>query len=82
MVGLMGALEIVKDKDSLQRFDEKQGVGTICRDHLINNGLCLRPVGDTIVCAPPLVLSHAEADELVDVVWKSLDLTQQTLSAK
>jgi putrescine aminotransferase len=82
MVGLMGALEIVKDKDSLQRFDEKQGVGTICRDHLINNGVCLRPVGDTIVCAPPLVLSYAEADELVDVVWKSLDLTQQTLSAK
>lgn len=80
MVGLMGALEIVTDKDTLERFDEKQGVGTICRDHLIANGLCLRAVGDTIVCAPPLVLSHAEADELVEITWKALDLTQQGLS--
>ncbi len=81
MVGLMGALEIVKNKDSLERFDEKQGVGTICRDHLIDNGVCLRAVGDTIVCSPPFVLSYAEADELVDTTWKSLDLTQQALAA-
>ena len=32
MVGLMGAFEIVKDKASLERFDEDDGVGTICRD--------------------------------------------------
>jgi len=81
MVGLMGALEIVKDKKSLQRFDEKQGAGTICRDHLLDNGVCLRAVGDTIVCAPPLVLSYAEADELVDNTWKALDMTQQSLSS-
>lgn len=80
MVGLMGALEIVKNKDTLERFDEKQGAGTICRDHLTANGLCLRAVGDAIVCAPPFVLSHAEADELVDITWKGLDLTLQSLS--
>ena len=81
MVGLMGALEIVKDKETLERYDEKQGVGTICRDFLVNSGLVMRAVGDTIVVAPPFILSHEEADELLDKAWKCLDLTQQALSS-
>jgi len=79
MVGLMGALELVKDKASLERFDEDDGAGTICRDFLVNNGLVMRAVGDTIVTAPPLTLSYEEADELVEKAWKCLDLTQQAL---
>jgi putrescine aminotransferase len=79
MVGLMGALELVKDKATLECFDEDDGVGTICRDFLVNNGLVMRAVGDTIVVAPPLVLTHEEADELVGIAWKCLDLTQQAL---
>ena len=81
MVGLMGALEIVENKDTLQRFDEKRGVGTICREKLLANGVCMRAVGDTVICAPPFVLSHAEADEMIEATWKALDLTQQALSA-
>jgi len=79
MVGLMGALELVRDKATLERFAEDDGVGTICRDLLVNNGLVMRAVGDTIVTAPPLTLSHAEADELIEKAWKCLDLTQQSL---
>jgi len=79
MVGLMGAIELVKDKNTLERFDEKQGVGTICRDFLVNNGLVMRAVGDSIVTAPPFVLSHEEADELIEKAWKALDLTQQAI---
>ena len=77
MVGLMGAIEIVKNKDTLERFEEKQGVGTICRDLLIDNGLVMRSVGDTIVTAPPFILSHDEVDEMLEIVWKCLDLTQE-----
>ena len=80
MIGLIGALELVRSKDPIERFDEKQGVGTICRDLLVNNGLVMRAVGDTIVCAPPFTLSHDEADELVDKAWKCLDLTQQAIA--
>lgn len=81
MVGLMGAFEIVKNKNTLERFDEKQGAGTICRDFLVNNGLVMRAVGDTIVTAPPFTLSHSEADELIEKAWRCLDLTQQALAA-
>ena len=78
MVGLMGALELVENKDTLERFDEDAGVGAICRDHLVNNGLVMRAVGDSIVVAPPLVLTHEEADQLIEIAWKCLDLTQQS----
>ena len=80
MVGLMGALELVQDKDTLERFPEKRGAGTVCRDILVENGLVMRAVGDTIVVAPPFVLTHAEADELLDKAWKCLDLTQAALA--
>jgi putrescine aminotransferase len=81
MVGLMGAFEIVKQKDPMQRFDEKQGAGTLFRDAAIRNDICLRASGDTIICAPPFTLSHAEADELVEKALRALDETQAALSA-
>ncbi|MDX1498843.1 MAG: aspartate aminotransferase family protein [Woeseiaceae bacterium] len=80
MVGLMGALELVADKESLARYPEKRGAGTICRDILVNNGLVMRAVGDTIVAAPPFVLTHAEADEMLEKAWRCLDLTQKALA--
>ncbi|MFQ5609035.1 MAG: aspartate aminotransferase family protein [Woeseiaceae bacterium] len=80
MAGLMGALEIVSDKQTLERFPEKTDAGTICRNHLVDNGLVLRAVRDTIVCAPPLILTRSEADELIEKTWMCLDLTQQSLT--
>ena len=80
MVGLMGAFELVRDKASLERFDKDDGVGTICRDFLVNNGLVMRAVGDTIVTAPPLSLSREQADELIAKAWKCLDLTAAAVS--
>ena len=79
MVGLMGAFELVRDKETLQRFDEKQGAGGVYRDNAIANGVCLRATGDTIICAPPFTLSRAEADELIDKAVVSLDQTQAAL---
>ena len=79
MVGLMGAFEIVRDKHSMQRFDEKQGAGTVFRDIAIANGVCLRACGDTIICAPPFILSYAEADELVARAAVALDQTLEEL---
>ena len=79
MIGLMGALELVANKETLERFPEKRGAGTVCRDMFVENGLVLRAVGDTMVCAPPLVLTTEEADELVDKAWTCLDLTAKAL---
>ena len=80
MVGMMGALEIVSDKSSLERFDEDDGVGKTCRNLLVENGLVMRAVGDTIVTAPPLTLTREQVDEQVEKAWKCLDLTQKAVS--
>lgn len=80
MCGLMGAFEIVRDKVTMERFDKDQGAGTVFRDTAIANGICLRASGDTIICAPPFVLSHAEADELIDKTLRTLEQTREALA--
>ena len=79
MVGLMGAFELVADKKTLERFEGKVGAGTVCRDFLVNGGVIMRAVGDTIIAAPPFVLTHSEADEMLEKAWKGLDLAQKAL---
>ncbi|MDB6142629.1 MAG: aminotransferase, partial [Pseudomonas sp.] len=73
-VGMLGAIELVKNKQTRERFDGK-GVGMICRGHCFDNGLIMRAVGDTMIISPPLVISLAEIDELVEKARKCLDLT-------
>jgi putrescine aminotransferase len=79
MVGLMGAFEIVEDKETLTRFDEKREAGVVVRDICIDMGVVLRAVGDTMVCAPPLTLSYKEADTIVETAFRALDKAKEVL---
>ncbi|WP_374979555.1 aspartate aminotransferase family protein [Pseudomonas solani] len=73
-VGMVGALELVKNKKTRERFTDL-GVGMQCREHCFRNGLIMRAVGDTMIVSPPLVISKDEIDELVTKARKCLDLT-------
>jgi len=77
-VGMLGAIELVKDKATRARYEGK-GAGMICRGHCFNNGLIMRAVGDTMIISPPLVISKAEIDELVTKARLCLDLTLKDL---
>ena len=55
-VGMLGAIELVQDKATRKRY-EGRGVGMICRTFCFENGLIMRAVGDTMIIAPPLVIS-------------------------
>uniref|UniRef100_UPI00376F111D aminotransferase class III-fold pyridoxal phosphate-dependent enzyme n=1 Tax=Ectopseudomonas mendocina TaxID=300 RepID=UPI00376F111D len=79
-VGMLGAIELVQDKATRKRYPGDKAVGMICRGHCFNNGLIMRAVGDTMIIAPPLVISQAEIDELVEKARKCLDLTLRDLS--
>ena len=79
-VGLIGALELVRDKQTRQTFAEPGDVGTLCRDICIENGLVMRAVRDTMIIAPPLVMTRAHVDELVDKARKSLDRTLEKVA--
>jgi putrescine aminotransferase len=77
-LGMLGAIELVKDKATRARYEGK-GVGMICRQFCFDNGLIMRAVGDTMIIAPPLVISRDEIDELVEKARKCLDLTLEAL---
>jgi putrescine aminotransferase len=81
-LGLIGALELVAHKASRTFFRDRGHAGTLCRDHCFQNGLVMRAVRDTMIISPPLVLSHAEADELVGKAWQCLDLTARDLGVR
>lgn len=78
-VGFLGALELVKDKATRERFPGKGNVGLMCREHCFQNGLVMRAVGDTMIISPPLVMSRPQIDELVAKAHQCLDLTARDL---
>jgi putrescine aminotransferase len=78
-VGMLGAIELAKNKQTRERFPGDMGVGMICRGHCFENGLIMRAVGDTMIIAPPLVISKSEIDELVEKARKCLDLTARAV---
>jgi putrescine aminotransferase len=74
-VGLIGALELVRDKATRTFFDKRGEVGTICRDFCFRNGLVMRATRDTMIISPPLVITRDQIDELAEKAWRCLDLT-------
>lgn len=73
--GLMGAVQLVKDKATGALFDDKLEVGMVCRGHCFGNGLIMRAVGDRMIVAPPLVITRAQIDEMMSLIRRCLDLT-------
>ncbi|MET0290900.1 MAG: aspartate aminotransferase family protein [Steroidobacteraceae bacterium] len=78
-VGLLGALELVRSKAPRTWFEPRGKVGERCRDNCILNGLVMRATRDTMIIAPPLVITEAGIDELVEKAWRSLDQTHEEL---
>jgi putrescine aminotransferase len=73
--GLMGAIQLVKDKAKGQTFPDDLGVGMVCRGHCFGNGLIMRAVGDRMIIAPPLVMKRDQIDEMMTLIRRCLDLT-------
>jgi putrescine aminotransferase len=72
--GLMGAIEIVKDKATRERFKPAGSAAVAVRDHAIANGLMLRATGDTMILSPPLIWTRETIDTCCDKIVKALDL--------
>ena len=73
--GLMGAVQLVKDKSTGALFDPTLEIGMVCRGHCFGNGLIMRAVGDRMIVAPPLVITRAQIDEMMALIRRCLDLT-------
>lgn len=71
-VGLIGAIEMVADKKTKKMFDPYGSAGLACERACHENGLILRPLGDTMAFCPPLVITREEIDDLFERFGKAL----------
>lgn len=74
-VGLIAGIELVADKATRRSFDPALKVGPRCRAHCLANGLIMRAARDSMMTAPPLVITRAEIDEIVEKLSRALDAT-------
>ena len=72
-VGLIGAMELVRDKATKQSFDPKAGVAAYLVRRAQHHGVILRNMpGDIIAFCPPLIISEAEIDEMMGCFARAL----------
>ncbi len=68
-VGLLAAIEFVGDRERKERFDPSRKVGAQLAAACLNRGLICRamPHGDILGFAPPLIVTPADVDVIVDI---------------
>ena len=64
--GLMLGIELVKDRETKESLPAANRTGRQVLKAAAERGLITRALGDTLVFAPPLVITRADADEIVD----------------
>ena len=82
-VGLIGAVEIVRNKATKESFDPKAGVAAFLVRRAQHHGVILRNMpGDIVAFCPPLIVSESEIDEMFAGFAKALDDTSAMVREK
>ena len=78
-VGLIGGLQLAADKSTRRRYSSPDDVGTLVRNHCLDNGLVMRATDDRMLASPALIIARSEVDEMVDTLRKGLDHLRDTV---
>ena len=74
-IGLIAAIELVADKAKREFFPNIGDVGTHCRNYCFGSGLVSRAIRDTMVLAPPFIISESEVEEIIAKLKAAIDNT-------
>jgi len=77
-IGLLGAVEVVENTQTHAPFPVGAGVGAKLARAMRDRGVVTRVRGDTILLAPPLIVSDEQVDTIVNVVAESIDAVMAT----
>ncbi|MEM9455073.1 MAG: aspartate aminotransferase family protein [Myxococcota bacterium] len=85
--GLLLGVELVRDRATREPFDPELGVAKRVQAEALSRGVVTygcrgtvdRTRGDHLLFAPPLILTEAQADEIVGVLGDSIDAVMATL---
>ena len=72
-LGLMAAVEVVADKATRRPFAATDMIGAKLAKAMRERGVVTRAKGDSILFAPPLIITEEQIDTLVNVTADSLD---------
>ena len=78
-MGLIGAIELVEDKQSKKSFEPAVAAAPLAAELALDNGLIVRAAGDALAVCPPLIIEDAEIDQLFDRLASTLDQTHAEL---
>tara|TARA_R110002049_G_scaffold23490_61_gene82888 strand:- start:1140 stop:2507 length:1368 start_codon:yes stop_codon:yes gene_type:complete len=76
-LGMLGAVELVRDKHSRERLAPEAEAAVYCRNQANSAGLMVRQTGNAMITAPPLICNRGEIDNLVAMLAEALDRTAQ-----
>ena len=71
--GIMGAIEIVKDKPARESFPSALTIGAKLCASMRQDGAILRPLSDCIVLMPPVAMDIELLEELLDIIYNALE---------
>ncbi len=71
--GLMGAVEIVKDKTGKESFSPERAIGARLCSSMRSVGAMLRPLGDCIVVMPPVAIDLDLLEKLLNIIFCSIE---------
>lgn len=79
--GLMLAIELAEDRAAHKPYPSSAKVGLTCRNFATEGGLVMRACRDTMVLAPPLVISDEEVKLVVERAARAIDQTWHAIKA-
>lgn len=71
-IGLTGAIELVSDKATGESIPAEHQMGEKIVALALKHGLIIRPIGDSVIFAPPFIITEGEIDEMFDRLEKVL----------
>ncbi|TQK63155.1 N(6)-acetyl-beta-lysine transaminase precursor [Brevibacillus sp. AG162] len=89
-LGMLCALEFVKNKQTKEPFALSQGVGVKVIEKAFEKGLLIYPAiggiegmaGDAVIISPPLTITTEQIDELISLLKEAVIAVQQELQDK
>jgi 4-aminobutyrate--pyruvate transaminase len=74
-IGLVGAVELVQNKDTKAAFDSRHAVAAKCMQLCQERGLIVRAIGDAVAICPPFIVTPKDVDDIFDRLGDGLDDT-------
>jgi adenosylmethionine-8-amino-7-oxononanoate aminotransferase len=71
--GLMGAIEIVKDKDTKEPFLYEKNLGAKLCMAIRSKGAMIRPLGDVVAVMPPVAIDPPTLKQLLDIITETIE---------